>query len=170
MTPEEFQRALPFVRDWISDTLATHASKAKPVSDFSFPRLGQFYDEGLLDRARVVFVDRCPVPPLSALGLHEFEDFENMNPAGITYLNTYFALWYEAERESLHFHELVHVIQWNILGFERFLACYAEGIATYGYRQSPLEVMAYDHQNRFESGCKPYSVESEVRSQLRGVI
>ena len=73
-------------------------------------------------RAKVVFVDKCPVPPVPAIGLTQFADFENMNASGVTYLDTYFALWHEAERESLHFHELVHVVQWQLLGAENFVA------------------------------------------------
>ncbi len=167
MTPEDFQKVFPFVRDWISQTLAAHAPKAKSVASFNFPRLSRYYSNDLLARAKVVFVDRCPVPPPSSIGLGQFADFENMNASGITYLDTYFVLWHEAERESLHFHELVHVVQWQLLGAEHFLALYADGFEKHGYRNSPLEVMAYDHEARFNSNAPPYSVEAEVRQQLQ---
>jgi hypothetical protein len=85
-------------------------------------------------------------------------------------LDTYFVLWHEAERESLHFHELVHVVQWQVLGPERFLALYADGLEKQGYRSSPLEAMAYDHEARFNSGTTPFSVEAEVRQQLQGFL
>lgn len=168
MTPEDFQKVFPFVRDWISRTLAAHATKAKPISSFNFPRLRHYYSSDLLARAKVVFVDKCPKPPLSAIGLTQFAKFENMNADGITYLDTYLLLWHEAERESLHFHELVHVIQWKLLGAERFLALYADGLEKRGYRNSPLEVMAYDHEARFNSREPPYSVETAVRKQVLG--
>ena len=42
---------------------------------------------------------------LPARRLTQFADFENMNAGGITYLDTYFVLWHEAECEALHFHE-----------------------------------------------------------------
>jgi hypothetical protein len=83
------------------------------------------------------------------------------------YLDTYFVLWHEAERESLHFHELVHVDQWQVLGLARFLALYAEGLEKQGYRYGPLEVMAYDHEARFNSNGEPYAVEAAVRQQLQ---
>ena len=168
MTPEDFQKVFPLVRDWIAETLAASAAKAKPVAAFNFPRLPGYYSADLLARAKVVFVDKCPVPPLSGIGLNQFADFENMNASGITYLDTYFVLWHEAERESLHFHELVHLIQWQILGAEHFLAMYADGLEKHGYRDSPLEVMAYDHEARFNSNERPYSVEEAVRDQLLG--
>jgi hypothetical protein len=170
MTPEEFQKVLPFVRDWIDQTLVASASRAKPVASFNFPRLGLYFGNELLTRAKVVFVDKVPVPPLSAIGLRRFADFENMKAIGITYQNTYFLLWHEAERESLHFHELVHVIQWQVLGAERFLALYADGLERHGYRNCPLEMMAYDHEARFDSNANPYAVETDVRRQLAAMI
>ena len=117
-------------------------------------------------RAKVVLVDKVPVPPPSTIGLNQFADFENMNANGITYLDTYFVRREEASGESLHFHELVHVIQWSVFGAERFLAIYADGLEKYGYHNSPLEVMAYDHQARFDTNLQPHDVEREVRQQL----
>ena len=167
MTPEDFQKIFPFVRDWISQTLAGHASKAISVASFNFPRLPRYYNNDLLARAKVVLVDKCPVPPLSTIGLSQFAEFENMNARGITYLDTYFVLRQEAERESLHFHELVHVVQWQLLGVESFLALYADGLEKHGYRNSPLEVIAYNHEARFNSNATSYSVEASVRQQLQ---
>ncbi len=167
MTPEDFQKVFPFVRDWIYQTLAANAVKAKSVASFNFPGLPRYYSSGLLARAKVVFVGKCPVPPPSSIGLSQFADFENMNASGITYFETYFVLWQEAERESLQFHELVHVVQWQLLGAERFLALYADRLEKHGYRNSPLEVMAYDHEARFNANAQPYSVEAAVRQQLQ---
>src|ERR1035437_3419422 len=88
--------------------------------------------------------------PLSALGLREFADFENQPARGITYLDTYFLWRADATDESLHFHELVHVVQWQVLGPKDFLLLYAAGLAESGYRDCRLEAMAYDHQRRFD--------------------
>lgn len=104
------------------------------------------------------------------MGLRQFADFETMDPAGITYLDTYFITSKHAKLESIHFHELVHVIQWELLGAEKFLAMYADGLERCGYRQSPLEIMAYDHEDRFNSSREPYSVENEVRAQLKKLV
>ena len=166
MTAEEFNRALPFVRDWIGQTLAASAATARTTASFNFPRLPAYYSRALLARAKVVLVDRVPTPPLSSIGLSRFADFENMDASGITYLDTYFIRRPEAGRESLHFHELVHVIQWQVLGAEKFLALYADGLEKHGYRNSPLEVMAYDHESRFKQNAEPCSVEAEVRQQI----
>jgi hypothetical protein len=54
--------------------------------------------------------------------------------------------------ESIHAHELVHVVQWNALGLRQFLFTYAVGIAQHGYEKSPFEAAAYAVQREFEAG------------------
>jgi hypothetical protein len=81
---------LPIILNWIQQTLDAHAHKRRAVSSFNFPRLPHYFSEGLLKTAAVVPCDRLPVPPLSALGLREFADFEIQPARGITYRDTYF--------------------------------------------------------------------------------
>ncbi|HOC01659.1 MAG TPA: hypothetical protein PKM43_23300, partial [Verrucomicrobiota bacterium] len=128
MTLAEFQRVLPLVKVWIRETLTATAPNARPVASYGFARLPAYYTPALLSQSKVIEVDRVPVPPLSTFGLSQFRDFEEMDADGITYLDTYFVRHEAARQESLHFHELVHAAQWRILGLERFLALYAEGL------------------------------------------
>ncbi len=74
-----------------------------------------------------------------------------------------------ARDESLHFHERVHVIQWRLLGPEKFLALYADGLESYGYRKSWLEMMAYKLEHRFQREAQPFSVEAACQ-KLMGEI
>jgi hypothetical protein len=172
MNPKELLEKLPLVRGWIDRTLAEHSYRAQPVASYRFPRLGGFYSSELLNTAKVVEVERVPMPPLSALGLTGFGEFETGNYAGITFLDTYFVqIGNEARRESLHFHELVHVVQWQHLGAERFVMAYALGyLQGGGYRANPLEVMAYDLQDYFEKNGPPIEVEPFVRRQLDSLM
>jgi hypothetical protein len=148
-------------------TLAKHKGQARPVVSYGFTRLPQFYSADTLASAVVVEVPEVPVPPLADMGLPEFAAFQNGNYAGITYLNTYFLSATAAGDESLHFHELVHVIQWQHLGPDCFLAAYAAGyILAGGYRQNPLEVMAYDLQAHFDSNGRPGNVEPLIRKRV----
>jgi len=155
--------------DWIQGPLAERESAARPVASLGFSRLPDYYSQAILTAARVVLVPKVPMPPLSAMGLGQFSDFEHMDANGITYLDTYFVRADHVYDESLHFHELVHVIQWRMLGPEKFLALYADGLERFGYRNSPLEVMAYDFQDRFEREAKPFSVEAACQSLLQNM-
>jgi hypothetical protein len=166
MGPDRYLPFLPTIMAWVQQTLDYHASERRAVSSFNFTRLPHYFSEDLLNTARVVLTDRLPVPPLSALGLREFSAFESQPMTGITYKDTYFLEWNAAAfDESLHCHELVHIIQWQVLGPKDFLLLYASGLIEHGYLECPLEAMAFEHQQRFEAGEPSYSVEAQVREQ-----
>lgn len=156
----------PLIFGWIQKTLTQFAPVARSVGTLGFRRLPSYYENGILDHVRVVVVPKVPVPPLSAMRLSRFSEFERLDLSGITYLDTYFVRAEHASFESLHFHELVHVIQWRALGPERFLATYVDGLERCGYRNSPLEVLAYDLQARFDTDQRPFNVETEVQRSL----
>lgn len=103
------------------------------------------------------------------MGLAEFAEFEQTSFDGITYKDTYFIRKDHAGDEFIHFHELVHVIQWRELGVEAFLLAYAKGLLELGYRNSPLEGMAYRHQQRFQLDRQPYNVEFEVVGEIQAM-
>jgi hypothetical protein len=167
MTEQEFRKVYPLIAGWIKQTLAEHASAARPVASLGFSRLPHYYDAQLLASRMVVLVPKVPMPPLSAMGLDRFREFEQMDAGGTTYLDTYFVRADQAHSESLHFHELVHVIQWRLLGPEKFLALYADSLERFGYRKSPLEVMAFSLQGRFDREAQPFSVEAACQSLMR---
>jgi len=166
MNLESLLPKLPLITTWIDRTLAAHAIDAHAVASLGFRRLPTFYSANLLSRAKVVAVERVPVPPLTSFGLPEFGDFERGDYAGITFKDTYFVRADQVGNESLHFHELVHVVQWAHLGPEKFLLAYAAGLAANGYRNSPLEAMAYNLQAYFDQNGKAGDVESAVTNKL----
>jgi hypothetical protein len=72
------------------------------------------------------------------MGLTRFADFVRGDSDGITYIDTIFLKPTQSENENVYFHELIHIIQWRLLGPDRFLLAYAKGLECFGYRQSPL--------------------------------
>ena len=167
MTEQEFRAVYPLISEWMQKTLAEKAPAARSVASLGFGRLPQYYDERTLASAKVVFVPKVPMPPLSAMGLDGFRNFEQMNAGGMTFFDTYFVRADHARDESLHFHELVHVIQWRLLGAQRFLALYAAGLERFAYRKSPLEVMAFRLQGRFQREVQPFSVEAACQNLIQ---
>ena len=166
MTEEQFKAIYPQVSEWIRQTLFSHAAKARAVASVGFKRLPLYFGSELLSTTKFIVIDRVPVPPLSAMGLLQFADFERGNWDGITYLDTFFVRPSRASDESLYFHELIHVLQWRLLGPERFLAAYADGLETLGYEKSPLEVMAYNAANMFVAATQPFDARKLVEEQL----
>jgi len=105
------------------------------------------------------------------MGIPGFADFERLDPAGITYHTSFFVRHGCEHDESLHFHELIHVVQSKHLGRERFIMAYALGhLMCGGYRTNPLEVMAYVLQGCFDQQAPGFDVASVVRRELDQVV
>jgi hypothetical protein len=166
MSPEEYAKFYPPLLDWIRTTLTANAHSAKTLVSRGFSRLPLYFTEKTLASTKVVLVDPLPMPPLSSMGIVRFADFERGNFDGITYIDTIFLKPTQSNNENTHFHELVHVIQWRLLGPDRFLLTYANGLECFGYRQSPLEAMAYDAETAFASNPAIFNVEKLVADKL----
>ena len=166
MTEEQFKAIYPQVSEWIRQTLISHTAKARVVASVGFRRLPLYFSPELLNTTKFVVVDQVPMPPLSAMGLKQFADFERGDWDGVTYLDTFFVRPSRVLDERLYFHELIHVLQWRLLGPERFLAAYADGLETLGYHKSPLEVMAYDAENTFVTVTQPFDARKLIAEQL----
>lgn len=169
MTPQEFDKFYPVVASWIRSTLVVYSSATRTVASCGFLRLPFYFSAETLGSAKVMLVDRLPLPPLSSWGLTRFADFERSDPDGITYLDTFFVKRHQSKNEAIYFHELIHVIQWRVLGLEKFLRAYADGLESFGYRNSPLEVMAYDAEKRFVSSTVQFNAEQLVAESLTRV-
>jgi hypothetical protein len=166
MSPEEFAKFYPPLLGWIRTTLAASAQVAQTFASREFSRLPLYFTEKTLASTKVVLVDPLPIPPLSSMGVAQFADFERGDFDGITYMDTVFLKPPQSNNENLYFHELVHVIQWRLLGPDRFLFLYANGLECFGYRQSPLEAMAYDAETAFASSTAIFNVEKLVAEKL----
>lgn len=165
MNIEQLERKLPVILKWIDDVTFESASKARSIDSLGFRRLGQYYEPDLLRVAKVVPVSKIPIPPLSEVGLPSFADFEHMD--GITYGDVYFVRTDRLSDEALHFHELVHVLQWRLLGKQKFITFYVLGHLTEGgYEFNPFELMAYQLQAAFEAGRRPFDVSAAVAKEL----
>jgi hypothetical protein len=167
----ELREVLPQAKAWIGDLLERHQHAAKSVASFGFKRLPDYFTKETLERARVVLLDAVPKPPLAAWGLAAMADFEAQEDDGITFENLYFLKHSCTLDESLHLHELIHTIQWQVLGIEQFLLAYAQGhLASGGYAANPLERIAFDLQGRFQQSEVTFNVEPLVLEHLNRTV
>jgi hypothetical protein len=132
--------------------------------------LGGFYDSDTLDLARIAWgpVAEEPLwsPELQKLGLH----YPFSEAATVTYVDTIFFSERFGERDqpspSTLFHELVHLVQFQVLGVEQFLGWYVKGYLEGGqiYEANPLEAHAYEMQGRYDRApTTGFSVLAEVQ-------
>ncbi|MBL74007.1 MAG: hypothetical protein CMF21_04440 [Idiomarinaceae bacterium] len=91
-----------------------------------------------------------------------------MDLAGITYNDTYYIKKEAANELRVHFHELVHVLQWRFreLAPQGFIERYIREIQYFGYNHAPLEKMAYALDGHYQSKGRHLSVEQFVRENL----
>lgn len=165
----KFHSALPLIRNWIEDLLESNKENTTSVINLNFSRINQIFPNDLLEKAKVVTVaDKVPFPPLSHIGLHELSGMEQMPLDGITYKDTFFVNQ-NHRTESLHFHELIHVVQWERLGVDNFLLAYGVGLMQLDYEKSPLEQMAYTLQKNFEIGTIPNGIIDLIHQQTDNI-
>jgi hypothetical protein len=158
--------ALPIVRTWIETLRGRYAADAQPASTLGFPRLSEYFSRDVLDSARVVTVTtKLPLPPIEDLG-SEFIELSHMALSAVTFDDLVF-VHHALRTERVHFHELVHIVQWRALGVDRFLLTYGAGVMQHGYAHSPLEAIAYDLQSEFDRGVPMPDLESTVTRHAR---
>ncbi|WP_445355923.1 hypothetical protein ACJJI5_07650 [Microbulbifer sp. EKSA008] len=153
------------IDQWIDQTLIDFKEVRQSCARFT-GKFSGYYTKEFLSKSYFVVVDNIPKPRFPELYQAGLGDFVDMEVAGITYKDTYFVKTPFAAEISLHFHELVHIHQWSLLGAESFIKRYISEIQTYGYNGAPLEKMAYSLQDRFMDNCTPTDVLSYVQNHL----
>jgi hypothetical protein len=110
--------------------------------------------------------ERVPNPPfyshLEKLGFTGLPNFTAM--AAIAFDDV--VVFHDPLTPQLIFHEMVHVVQYRLLGVDEFARLYVRGYLHGGYEETPLEVCAYQLDGRFLMGSGGFDVESEVRSWI----
>jgi hypothetical protein len=121
-----------------------------------------------LDRVRTIECDPLPVSDLPfrgtarCLGL----DLPDVSlAAAITFDHVIAAR--EPLAPALLFHELVHAVQYRLLGVREFARLYVRGLLFEGgYDGIPLERCAYELGCRFEIAGAPFDVAGEIREWI----
>ena len=126
-------------------------------------RLGGFFPDTVLTETQLIqAVVPEPVlyPMVRWLGVRGLLD---MSMIGAITLIDVVAYPEEIDLSTL-FHELVHVVQYRVLGLRRFAKLYVGGFLTEGaYERIPLECQAYELGARFErEPRKLFDVEEDV--------
>jgi len=156
---------LTAIEQWIDEV--NHKYKYKRVCCTQFAaQFAGFYPTEFLENAFYVVIDEIPKPDFAALRAMGLGDFIDMKVSGITYKNTYYLLSTSVDNLRVHFHELVHVLQWQNLGALAFIERYMNEIKHFGYHNAPLEIMAYSLDTHFISSGEKINVPEYVLDAL----
>jgi len=153
------------IEQWIDRTLADFAAH-RVSCEVLLPHFSGFYSPGFLRGSYFVVVDVIPKPDFPELRQAGLGDFIDMDVHGITYKNTYFIKKGFEQSLRLHFHELVHVLQWNYLGPSKFIERYIEELNQFGYDDAPLEAMAYSLDADFSEEKEAFDIEKYVEQKI----
>ena len=153
------------IEKWIYQVNSSHKGVRRSCSTLQEDFNG-FYSPEFLKTAFFVVTDEIPKPDFPRLRELGLGDFIDMDLGGITYNNTYYIKKEAANELRLHFHELVHVLQWRELAPQGFIERYIREIQDFGYNNAPLEKMAYALDRHYQSKGRHLSVEQFVREKL----
>jgi hypothetical protein len=161
------------VHAWIIQQRSLHFPATRGLRDEEKLWLDGYFLPETLRQARVRSVTQIENPPfydavvqeLAAQGIEA--QFDVRGSLGITFVDC-ILLRQGLETPALLFHEMVHVVQYGLLGSEKFAACYVQGLAgaRFVYRENPFERIAHQMEERFVAG-EPFKVLPEVAEWCR---
>jgi len=174
-TKELSQFLVEHAIQWVQSEREGHRSTARDLTEIEQSEFSPFFDSRILGVTKIKMVP-CVRNPVFYLQLQDMVvprllDFTQA--AGITFKDTILVsqryLTSHTQMGPLIFHELVHVVQYEVLGVTDFIERYVRDWVDNGldYLAIPLEAKAYELQKRYAKGLKKgFSVLDEVRQSL----
>lgn len=163
---------------WILAERNKHIETAQDLSEQDKTYLKPYFELYILNSAKIDFVDHIENPPfypeLMKLKVPDLIDFTQM--AGISFIDCILISRRFSHNQkswrSLLFHEMVHLVQYYLLGTDKFAELYVKGWAknNFIYEHIPLEAQAYNLQQEFEIEKNIFSVIKILQKQFKGII
>jgi len=165
-TPEQIAQAIQWLSSYLRAQREHYLPVAGPLSGHHRALMWPYFSTLLLDQIRVVDLKgaRVAVPEFfaqaRALG---FEPPEISHMDSLTFLDV--VVFNEQLTERALFHALVHTIQIQVLGLERYSELWVQSfIKTRAHFTVPLEVHAFSLASKFlRPAPERFSVEDQVR-------
>jgi hypothetical protein len=172
--PERVSYLVENSTEWIRSQRVHHTALSRSLPDTTRKALRGYFEPETIDRARFRRVPGIDNPAFYA----EFERVGEAIPldfsswAAITFGDVILvndSLVPTPPPHSVVFHEMVHLVQYDVLGIEEFSRRYVHRLAQtrFEYMSIPLETEAFDLQGRFErSAGEVFSAEALIRENL----
>ena len=164
-SPEQIAEAVEWVSSYLHEERDYYAPVAVPLNAVCRMRMHQYFAPSLLERIRIVELQgaRVRVPDffaqVRALG---FEPPEITHMDSVTFLDV--VAFNQTLSERALFHALVHAVQIDILGLERYAQLWVKGfLRTRTHFTVPLEVHAFTLTSKFlQPTTDSFCVEDHV--------
>jgi hypothetical protein len=157
---------------WIKRQREQYHPRGKPLSPEALKSLTPFFRADTLESVRIARVPLIENPAFyGTLLTSRFRLLDFRKASGITFIDTVLLsnrFISGAPPISLLFHEIVHIVQYRLLGVDEFARRYVLGWARNGYRYDaiPLEQQAFSLTARFAEGNEELSVDFEVERTI----
>jgi hypothetical protein len=161
---------------WLKEQREVFRPHGRELPEQAMGQFSAFFEDRLLQKVRLVTVPALENPgfleayrPLLAEKGLPMLDFSAM--AGITFDDTILLVdrFLGGDPSPVIFHELVHAVQYDLLGPDKFVELYLVGWLNQGFNYAaiPLEMAAYELQNRFAADPEaPFPVKDEISLRL----
>ena len=170
LSEDKVREGIDLLSSWLRQQRERYFASAAPLPEQPKTVMGRYFSQSLLDRVRVVELDgrRLPNPPFyeeAKTFLANLPDLTHM--ASLTFLDV--VVFNEKLAERPLFHALVHAVQVQVLGVERYAELWIRGfVNTKLHFTVPLEAHAFSLESKFVvPGHESFSVEDQVRLWLQ---
>ncbi len=167
LTEARIAEAITRVSTYLRERHDHYLSSAIPLTNRQKAVMWPYFSAALLDRIRILELDgeRVPNPPFyeeaRAMGLVNLPEWTHMR--SLTFLEV--VVFNEKLSERSLFHGLVHVVQFDVLGLERYTELFVRSfLNTKLHISVPLEAHTFSLESKFaEHPAERFSVEEKVR-------
>ncbi len=167
LTEDLILEAVGRVASYLGEQREHHLQSAVPLSNHQKALMWPYFSAALLDRVRIVELEgkRVSNPPFydeyRALGFVNLPEVAHMH--SVTFLDV--VVFNESVTERTLFHGLVHAVQFEVLGLERYAELFVRSfVNTKLHFSVPLEAHAFTLESKFAgTTTSRFSVEDQVR-------
>jgi hypothetical protein len=167
LNDQQILQAVECVSSYLRDQRERYLPSAAPLSEQYQAMMRPYFSATLLDQVKVVELhgERVPNPPFyaeaKALGFVSLPDITHMS--SLTFLDV--LVFNEEVTQRSLFHALVHAVQFQVLGLERYTELFVHGfVNTRFHFRVPIEAHAFLLESKFaRPAAKSFSVEDQVR-------
>ncbi len=164
---KQILQAVEYVSSYLRDQRERYLPSAAPLSEQHQAVMRPYFSAKLLDQVKVVELHgaRVPNPPFyeeaKALGFVSLPDITHMN--SLTFLDV--LVFNEGLTQRSLFHALVHAVQFQVLGLERYTEIFVHNfVNTRFHFRVPLEAHTFCLESKFaRPAAQSFSVEDQVR-------
>lgn len=153
------------LHDYIVSSRKQYIRDSTRLSSSQREAMAPFFSSDILDQARVLLLKGQRIKEPAFYDFARRMGISNLpglsNTMAITFNNLIVSQ--QELTNGVLFHELVHVIQYAVMGTKEFAEKYVDGFVSHGsYEEIPLEKMALKLELRFRTDRQPFSVADEL--------